>query len=288
MVQSILPIGGQDYDSLYRTLTRNTQLLQQLMSERSTGNLWYGGPVKREIGQDNFIQGPIIGNLDTATGFSFTIKVPTTWIRVSHCKVTLTPRDFRRSVASATSGAVPNSSGNEDTSGPSGTVNVADDDHTHGVFTYLNDTPGGWTLRRWEVTALGGGSGKDIVSQDTAHVISAIESQNPILVATSGHVHDITAHGHPAPTITLSDGINEGSTLATFRIWIDGVDRSAALGGPWSAQADGLDITQYLTSPTAGNFDPVWGLHTIEITCGTAGAVEVLLDWYVTHKPVGQ
>jgi len=93
---------------------------------------------------------------------------------------------------------------------------------------------------------------------------------------TMNHTHNVPGHGH-ATTL----GITEGGTAAGLRLYIDGVDRSAALGGPWGAAAL-VDITPYLLNVRG---EPVHGAHPIKITATSVGAVEVWFDWLVIAKP---
>lgn len=93
---------------------------------------------------------------------------------------------------------------------------------------------------------------------------------------TMSHTHTVPGHGH-ATTL----GISEGGTASSLRFYIDGVDRSVVLGGPWGAAAV-FDITPYLLNVRG---EPILGAHPIQITSATVGAVEVWFDWLVIAKP---
>jgi hypothetical protein len=76
------------------------------------------------------------------------------------------------------------------------------------------------------------------------------------------------AHTHTLPTHThaLSYGISDDTTYpAGVQVWINGTNRTSALGGPWGSTGAGidveLDITQYITAGTLRQ------RHTITIKC---------------------
>lgn len=65
--------------------------------------------------------------------------------------------------------------------------------------------------------------------------------------STPNHSHNIE-HTHTIPNHThnLTFGIYEGTAATGVTVTINGVDRTAALGGPFNADQSGLDIAQYL------------------------------------------
>jgi hypothetical protein len=97
------------------------------------------------------------------------------------------------------------------------------------------------------------------------------------------HSHYVADHTH-----ALVYGIYE-STLPSskqIRIFINGVDRTAALGGPWDANELNLDITQFLQTQF---LTPVQQNNQIELRVGAAGArfdVEVTVRSIITMSSV--
>jgi len=97
------------------------------------------------------------------------------------------------------------------------------------------------------------------------------------------HSHYVADHTH-----ALVYGIYE-STLPSSkqtRIFINGVDRTSALGGPWDANELDLDITQFLQTQF---LTPVQQNNQIELRVGAAGArfdVEVTVRSIITMSSV--
>lgn len=79
------------------------------------------------------------------------------------------------------------------------------------------------------------------------------------------HVHELTLPDHTHP---IDYGIYEGTAASNVTVTINGVDRTAALGGPFNTNQDRLDITQYLTAT---------GWNTIEIGSATLGRIHATL-----------
>jgi hypothetical protein len=79
--------------------------------------------------------------------------------------------------------------------------------------------------------------------------------------SSGAHTHTLPAHSH-----ALSYGISDDTTYpAGVQVWINGTNRTSALGGPWGSTGAGidveLDITQYITAGTLRQ------RHTITIKC---------------------
>ena len=218
-----------------------------------------------------------------------------------------------------TTGASSTSSSNSnaalDTSGPSATntganvgTQVVINTHWHRMWQFLGTADPGYSAKHYE--ARDGRSfyvqGEDAASyntEDNSTVSTLTVASNGHVHDMQAHVHDITAHSHPIPHThnTLSHihpmahthlieghthdttlGITEGGEAQGLRLWIDGVDRSTALGGPWNAAAV-FDITEYLLNVRR---EPVPGAHPIIIESTSVGAVEVWFDWLVIAKPM--
>jgi hypothetical protein len=65
---------------------------------------------------------------------------------------------------------------------------------------------------------------------------------------TPDHAHVTPNHQHATPNHAhdLAFGIFEDTLAAGISVTINGVNRTAALGGPFAADQDGLNIAQYL------------------------------------------
>lgn len=96
------------------------------------------------------------------------------------------------------------------------------------------------------------------------------------------HTHSTPDHTHPNHSHTLTLAIAEGGSPAGVNILIDGSDRTSELGGPWDDDFD-IDIRTYLI--TVIDQRPVVGVHTIEITSTSVGALEVTGDLYGVLRP---
>lgn len=93
----------------------------------------------------------------------------------------------------------------------------------------------------------------------------------------TGHDHTIDPHNH-----ALDYGIFEDSLPNTpaIQVWIDNVDRTGALGGPWNvATLPPLDISAYMQDAQGR---PLWGTRRVEIRRGAVvdqpEALDVILE----------
>lgn len=269
-----LHAGQSDLDEIRTRLTRLSTLVE-------TGNTSYGGPVRANNGPVMWTVGPFREPLDGTFDIDFDLWVPDNLLRLLRVQVRLKPVPIRNTtiLQSSPSGTLtsdPNdvtSSGPTDTtsSQPSSITTSQDEDHTHSAFNLLPlvTTPGGSDGHQhgadYRYPQAGGGD----------HDHGMAHFHNIPHQHTIDHQHPIPTHSH---TSTL--GISEGGTATNLRLHIDGVDRSAVLGGPWSSAAL-VDITQYLLNVRN---EPVAGAHPIKIESSTVGAVEVWFDFYGIAK----
>lgn len=79
---------------------------------------------------------------------------------------------------------------------------------------------------------------------------------------SSGHTHTVSG--------STFSGVVEAATAAGLTISFDGVDKTAALGGPWSVDVVELDVRPYLAT-TVGVY------HTIALTPAGLGRIEAHL-----------
>jgi len=214
----------------------------------------------------------------------------------------------------ATSGTQTTPSGGGSTSGdtstPSGgsaspssnatgtTVQVADIGHTHIWADYQSATPGSYSSRLYDdgltnsfnlsaaasgnKHTLGPNSTETMPTSAHTHVVTVPAHTHTIHNHTTPahthpvHDHTVPNHTHPSHGHTLTLAIAEGGLSTNLRLWIDNVDRTSALGGPWTAAAE-LDIRQYLINARQ---EPVTGVHSIKVTSTAVGAVEAVGDIY--------
>lgn len=144
--------------------------------------------------------------------------------------------------------------------------------HTHGiehVHTFDHDHAGS--------------TSSDEVTDITGAATESVTHDHDI-VASGEHDHTIPAHNHELAYGVFEDGVYpQGLHLA-----INGVDVTAALGGPWansnSATEQELNITEYLLDASGG----LRQNHTVEFTCGTPsqGEIEFEVDLMVSIQPI--
>jgi hypothetical protein len=97
---------------------------------------------------------------------------------------------------------------------------------------------------------------------DTTTVVNDATSTTPGSTGgvSANHTHNVSASG------VL--GITEGTTATNITLSFDGVDQTAALGGPWNTDVVELDVTQFLT------ILPLGAWHTIALSSATLGQIE--------------
>ena len=96
-----------------------------------------------------------------------------------------------------------------------------------------------------------------------ASVDTAVEGQS-----LTGHTHTI-AHTHTV-TPSLTYGVFEGAVAAGVTIAFDGVDKTALLGGPWSADVVEMDVSKYINAAQGA-------YHTIALQPTGLGRIEAHL-----------
>jgi hypothetical protein len=105
---------------------------------------------------------------------------------------------------------------------------------------------------------------------------TAISGNTPTAVSTPDHTHPVVL------------AISESGMANNIAILIDGVDRTALLGGPWTAAATViLDPAKLIT---CGFMDvkqtPSAGAHVVKLTSSASGAIEIVGDYSVIIKAV--
>jgi len=157
-----------------------------------------------------------------------------------------------------------NSTGTESAGHVHGTGGETGHSHNHGHSWHIASSAGTATMRS-------DGAGGVLDNTYSASDVGTTTNAN----GSSGHNHgnsggESATHTHSVSgTTTL--GIATGTTATGLTIQFDGVDQTAALGGPWSTDVVELDVTQFLvSSPTAA-----W--HAITLTSLTQGQLETHL-----------
>jgi ribosomal protein L18 len=207
-----------------------------------------------------------------------------------------------------------------------GQTTTASGSHSHSINAYTTEAGGGGTStsdvvgnliwartmnnetwsdpgRREQVVSYGSSAGVDygmyvgrgattptnanLFAQEHYHNVSLPSHSHSVsgqtTTAATPHSHSVSDHTH-----ALVYGIYESTLPSTkqIRIFINGVDRTSALGGPWDATELNLDITQFLQTQF---LTPVQQNNQIELRVGAAGArfdVEVTVRSIITMSSV--
>jgi hypothetical protein len=137
----------------------------------------------------------------------------------------------------------------------SGTTTVGSATHTH--------TQGGYRMN------IKDGSGTDREIQ-LAYNVTALDWWSQF-DASSAHTHGLTygIYVDPSPT-----------SVAAVQIWINGSNRTVALGGPWSTRdsLNTIDITQYLQSQTGATGTPNQSTNTVEFRYGAVDGLAIDIE----------
>jgi hypothetical protein len=207
-----------------------------------------------------------------------------------------------------------------------GQTTTASGEHSHSINAHTTEAGGGGTStsdvvgnliwartmnnetwsdpgRREQVVSYGSSAGVDygmfvgrgaatptnanLFAQEHYHNVSLPSHSHSVsgqtTTSATPHSHSVADHTH-----ALIYGIYESTLPSTkqIRIFINGVDRTSALGGPWDATELNLDITQFLQTQF---LTPVQQNNQIELRVGAAGArfdVEVTVRSIITMSSV--
>lgn len=108
-------------------------------------------------------------------------------------------------------------------------------------------------------------------------------------VADSGHQHTVSIGSHThsvtgsaanaggAHSHNLTYGIFQQAIPSNpdVQVFINGIDRTSALGGPWDADIAGLDITSYLVDSVG---QPLRADNTVQVRAASATAFDVIIQ----------
>lgn len=257
-----LGFGGVSSENMQDLINQHASQIAQLNSQLNTGNV-LGGMVRTQIAPAAFPIGPYRQDVDATFGMEFTLWIPDYALRIKRALIVLTPKKTRTAtIIAAATGSF---------------TGVPSSDHQHRWALYRSDEAGspGWAQRIFDsylaaIPEPAATEGVEFWAENAADLFTSKPGPGTSSVASSTHTHPLTL------------SISESGMAAGMHLYIDGVDRTTALGGPWSAEAT-LDITDYLVDV---RLRPEVGAHPIKVTSTAAGAIEAVGDIYGIIKAV--
>lgn len=249
-----------------------------------------------------------VEDLDATHPMLMDFVIPDNVVQLLRCKIRIKPRAIRSPINVASSGGGQTSgggsshshtfsggtvaSGGGDTSGQSGS-------HSHQLSLW-SDIGGAWVdppnHSRLRFRQSDGGAAADVI-------VGHDGSSTPVddlwsWAASSDHTHSTPNHSHgfsggtnasesshshsvAAHTHNLTFGIFESTSATNMTLSIDGTDRTAALGGPWTSTVE-VDVTNYLLDDDGV---VVQGAHAISIGSSQLGRAEVFIDGVALMAP---
>lgn len=225
---------------------------------------------------------PYEGEIDSSHSITIPYFVTNATRQIRRVLLRLASRPFRTLASGASSGG---GTSTTSASGGGGSVTSASGgsasptsagggDHNHRMFIYTTLTPPPLTTKLYNARTSNGSSYPiemttpstlDLYTYDSSgahtHTVTIPAHQHTVTIPAHEHTVTISAHTH-----TLTYAINDDSTYpGNVTVTIDGLDRTAALGGPWGTTVATfsveLDITQYIA-------DPLRQTHSIVVGCG--------------------
>jgi len=168
-------------------------------------------------------------------------------------------------------------------------ISVGSSTHVHGPGGIVQTVPTTADFDKWGTYNSAGSADAtrafDIIpiAGSPADMYTAVTSASPVSVATADHTHEVAGHNHD---VTLA--ISEQGMATGMAILIDGVDRTALLGGPWNAAASiDLDTNKLIAVGLIDIRGTVsTGPHTFKVTSTAEGAIELTGDYYCIIKAV--
>jgi hypothetical protein len=145
--------------------------------------------------------------------------------------------------------------------------------HRHTMFDFVSSLPGGYSEAKLQAAKPGGG----VVYVD----LKVSQTQQDLMTyeATGNHIHpvDIPQHKH-----AQQYGPYQDTTYpAGVRLKVNGLDVTAALGGPWDTGGEGASVELDVTSLMAGAVGGLQRTHTFEFSCdGGHGEIDVQLTTF--------
>jgi len=240
------------------------------------------GHVQPSISYNKF--GPYVRDIDPDNDVDVDIRIGDEVLLLNHALLRFSTKPLRvRSATLAAAGSTVGStaSGGGGTSGASG-------NHSHVMFSYMDDSPPGSPEREYQCTDGGG-----------HYVYVAMKTDRGKSLHTSGmsdnHEHTLPNHTHdiniPAHTHDVDYGLfTDNHYPQNISLAINGVDVTSELGGPWAATDDAVEveveISEYLEDAAGG----LRQTHTLTFTVsgGTdnQGTMEVQVDMLCTIQAI--
>lgn len=249
--------------------------------------------------------GPFRDELDSSHPMVFQLNIANSVIQLLRCLITFKGRAIRSpvNVVSSGGGSSPTSdaggSSSPTTSSGGGQTSSSGGNHAHQMFLFSDqgswaDPPSKAFLRGrksdlqtaadihvgFNPSVLPPDSGGIYTqSDDGDHTHTVSNHTHTVTIASHAHIVTIASHAH-----NLSFGIFESSSPSNIQLWIDSVNRTTELLGPWSSTGATLDITAYFFD---NDEHVVRGNHTIEFRVPSGlGRVEAMVHWEQIIAPL--
>lgn len=232
--------------------------------------------------------GPYVKRMSSAVDAPFTIRIGDEVTFLHYAMLRFATAPLRSSVTSVASGG-----GTVETSesAGSGTISSGGSEHYHSIAGAPGSTPSS-TKTEWRPVRVDSyGTTYNVKFEvDNNMPGTALFSANDSpahthQVTVPDHTHDVNLpdHTHDAVYGLFEDTVRP----STISIAIDGIDRTAALGGPWAAGGGAVtvevDIADYLTGAAGGLRQD----HSVEFSCtGGRGELEFEVDMLVSVQPI--
>lgn len=216
-------------------------------------------------------------NVDSSNGLSLWVYLPpeTLSVRQARLNFRLLPfRAYSRGTSSGGSSSPTSVAGGGSTQaslgggsvskstlggGSYGDSSAAGGDHHHVMFTFENDIPLNMYKRRYHVrdsivVNLETQSGTNLQTAQSSgnhthsfwvpnhtHEFSVPSHTHNVVIPNHSHVVNIPAHTHG-----IDYGIYTSTAATNVGVWINGTNRTSALGGTFASSRSNLNITQYM------------------------------------------
>jgi hypothetical protein len=241
--------------------------------------------------------GPYTRWIDDSNTATFTVRIKSEVLALNHAVLSLRTSALKSSVqgtaaAASTVGSTSSGGGTTATSSSGGgttATSAGGGDHHHTIFQHLGGSAPSTTAQTYNCRRPSGGLNYiDWIvlncNPNRAASITTYEASGDHThsITIADHTHDITIDPHthditiPSHNHVMQYGLYEDTvTPDTVRIAINGIDRTAALGGPWGAGgsnvSEDIDITTYIVNAAGGLRQD----HTITVSCDSGrGEVE--------------
>ena len=228
--------------------------------------------------------GPYVRDIDPDNDVDVDIRIGSEVLLLNHALLRFSTKPLRvRSATLAAAGATVGSTaaGGGGTSGSSG-------NHSHVMFSYMDDSPPGSPEREFQCTDGGG-----------HYVYVGIKSDKAKSLHTSGmsadHSHSLPDHQHnitiPAHTHDVEYGLfTDTHYPQNIYLAINGIDRTSELGGPWAPTDAAVEVevemSEYLRDAAGG----LRQTHTLTFTVlggsDNQGTMEVQVDMLCTIQAI--